>query len=623
MNRVRTTALSALGIFGTFGYADEEPMWKASSLTPAVIVIVPRQATPALPIPTAPASAEPDKLEWAKPKTPIKVSPEFAVPEAAPIASPPPPPAMVPAAQQFPVIISDFTQSAPVASAPMVVAPEHPPEFRAVQSAPEIAPLPAAVKLTTPDAEPPITELPPVEQFKQAPPPKIPPAKEDSNPLPKPKELPSVPPPGPLPSNVATCTDGEVLLEPVPGMFTSPLQGANRHGVYGSPSMQLSRDYAFRDGVGLDMEQPSRVLPLAAGSPSDHWFVQGEFLVWWVNPARIPVLTTTNTTGAPGILGLPGTTNLVGPGTFGPNIQYGFRVRAGGWFDSDCDASRGFDGSYFFLGQRSTSTIVSGLPVISRPFTQAGNGLPAVEVVAQPGISVGSFVVSADRSLWGADLNYKQAICRTCDRTSAWFAGYRTLTLQESLTMEEFITSTGASPPLPDPPGTQVYVQDRFSTQNTFHGGQLGYLLNRRYGRFDVDFRSSVALGFTHETVTIDGYQLRTRPGQATQSFRGGLLAVGSNLGTFSQNQFAVLPEATVNFGYAIRPNLRAYIGYNFLYLSNVIRPGDQIDQVLDVASVPNLMPATPPSGQARPSPTFTQADLIVQGMQLGLELRW
>ena len=611
MNRVRTTALSALGFLGSYGYA-EEPAWKAPALTQDVIVIVPKPVATALPIPTAPASAKPEILDWGKAEKPFQAPEPKPTKPAVPNPVPPAPPANVPAPPQFPVIISDFTQPVVPASEPKVKASEYPPEFRAVRPTSAVA---DAAVLRIPQLEPVVQKTVP------APVPN-PPVKEDSKPLPQPTEVAPAPAqvPAPLPPSVAPCSEGETVLEPVPGMYTSPLQGVNRHGVYGSPEMQLSRDYSFRDGIGLDLEQPSHAF---AGPATDHWFVQTEFLTWWTNPARIPTLATTNTLGNPGLLGNPGTQNLIGPGTIGPNPQFGFRVRAGGWLDTDCDGSRGFDGSYFFLGQRGTTTSVDGLPVISRPFTRADNGQQAVEVVAQPGISVGRFTVSADRSLWGADLNYKQAICRTCDRTSAWFAGYRTLTLQESLVMEEFITSTGTSPPLPDPPGTRVYVQDSFVTQNTFHGGQLGYALNRRSGRFDVDLRASAAVGFTRETVTINGFQQRTRPGQATQMFQGGLLAIGSNIGSHSRNEFAVVPEATLNLGYAIRPNLRAYVGYNFLYWSRVIRPGDQIDTVLDAASVPNLNSPAPPSGQARPAPTFTQADLIVQGVQLGLEWRW
>ena len=92
-----------------------------------------------------------------------------------------------------------------------------------------------------------------------------------------------------------------------------------------------------------------------------------------------------------------------------------------------------------------------------------------------------------------------------------------------------------------------------------------------------------MALGVTHQTLDIDGTQQRTRPGEGTETFRGGLLAAGPNLGHFTDNRFSVVPEGTLNVGYRVTPGVKVYLGYNFLYWSNVIRPGDQIDRTVDV----------------------------------------
>ena len=193
--------------------------------------------------------------------------------------------------------------------------------------------------------------------------------------------------------------------------------------------------------------------------------------------------------------------------------------------------------------------------------------------------------------------------------------------LDESLTLTETLTATGAQ--APDPVGTRVVVQDSVRTRDRFHGGQLGYFWNRKAGRWDVDGRVSVAMGVTHQIIDIDGFQQRQRPGEAAQMFRGGLLAVGPNLGRFTDDRFSVVPEATLNVGYMLTPTVRVYTGYNFLYWSNVIRPGDQIDRTVDVTFVPNPPAGVPASGQIRPMPLFKQSDLWVQGIQFGVELRW
>ena len=105
-------------------------------------------------------------------------------------------------------------------------------------------------------------------------------------------------------------------------------------------------------------------------------------------------------------------------------------------------------------------------------------------------------------------------------------------------------------------------------------------------------------------------------------SFRGGLLAAGPNLGRFTRDQFSVVPELTLNVGYNVTPNLRLFAGYNFLLWTNVIRPGDQIDHVVDLTFVPNAPPVSF-SGLNRPRPLFAQRDLVVNGIQFGLDWRW
>ena len=160
-----------------------------------------------------------------------------------------------------------------------------------------------------------------------------------------------------------------------------------------------------------------------AGPTADDFFVETEYLLWWANRPRIPLLATTSDGTGQGFVGQPGTRPLFGPGTFGPSLRDGFRIRAGGWLD-DCNG-RGIDASFFFLGRRTESRSFDGLPTLTRPFFAPNFDAEFGEVVALPNLSTGSLLVEADSFLWGADVNYRHALCRTCDRTTAWFAGYR------------------------------------------------------------------------------------------------------------------------------------------------------------------------------------------------------
>src|SRR5262249_16222369 len=149
-----------------------------------------------------------------------------------------------------------------------------------------------------------------------------------------------------------------------------------------------------------------------------------------------------------------------------------------------------------------------------------------------------------------------------------------------------------------------------FATRNQFTGLQLGTDVELRKGPCFLDLRLKVALGDVHEVVTINGSQAITPPGGGTTLFRGGLLALPSNIARFSQDRFAVLPELGINLGWAVTSRLRLFVGYDLLYLSNVLRPADQIDRVLDVTQIPNAnFGGTRPTGVGRPAVLFREND--------------
>ncbi|MCI0700970.1 MAG: BBP7 family outer membrane beta-barrel protein [Planctomycetia bacterium] len=454
-------------------------------------------------------------------------------------------------------------------------------------------------------------------------PPMMPPPKRSDDPIPLPTPRPLNPQPE---------------LHPAPPELMLPIGAKEKkHGTFGSPPIRLSRDFPpVRDliqhghghghGDGYGHGELILTDDMADG-PLDRFFVRGEYLLWWLPGYAIPILATTNANpNTNGFLGEPGTTALIGPGTFIGSTRSGFRIRAGAWI-TDC-GSCGVDAGFFFLGNRSESLTISSdqFARITRPvFVPNQPPGESGESVAVPGSLTGSLMVRGDSRLWGADVNIRKCLFRECDARAEFFAGYRHLNLRESLTVTEnilVIGPGGTQVTVPDPIGTSVIVQDSFATRNYFHGAQFGIAYERHWGRFDLDARASLALGNTHQVLEIDGFQVRQRPGVPPMRFTGGLLAVGPNLGRFTSDHFSVVPEFTLNVGYWVTPRLRMFAGYNFLFWSNVIRPGDQIDRTIDLTFVPNA-PVVPPSGQNRPRPLFKQSDLSINGVQVGLEWRW
>ncbi len=510
--------------------------------------------------------------------------------------------------------VMQASQSPPVEE-PRTFVPPPPLRQPKVSQLPAVPPIPPAVDHGSPwDKIPPRPMPIPI-----APPNELsPPTK-----LPDP-EVPLALPPHPDELPVAPAGLMMPLGTPVPGL----------HGRFGSKPINLSRDYpslaelhdwpfrhALANGYDTTLPAPQR------------GFVQAEYLMWWASALNIPILATTNTQGGFGFIGEPGTVPLLGPGEFIGPFRNGFRVRGGWWSESGC----GLDGSFFLLGRKTaTSTITSDeYPTIGRPIfapNPGPGGLPIgefVESVAFPGIITGVLTVQAESVIWGFDANIRNCLWNRCDSRASWFVGFRNVNLNESITITENITVVGNASNVPgtvditsDPIGTMVVVQDRFATRNSFYGGQMGVTFERDYGRFTFDTRASLAFGVTHQELAIDGYQIRTRPGMPPMSFTGGLLAAGPNLGTFTRDQFSVLPELTFNVGYRLSPSLKAYVGYNVMYWNNVIRPGDQIDGVVDLTFVPNA-PNVPPSGLNRPQPLFKQSDMWMTGVQFGMEWRW
>jgi hypothetical protein len=572
MRTMRATALIAV-LCGPL--VAQEPVWRN---------------TPDAPVVTRPASQS-----TAPPATPVTI-PVVSLP-AAPSGTPwvgsgTQPSAWQPAkaievVQEAPKALPPVVKEAPAKKPEPVAAPvKSPPKEEPSQVLP--APKPVTPKEPVPEVKVPVLLTPPPTQT-------VPNAVWGSSP------------------SVAT-TGAE--LEPWPGM---PTVIPERRGVVGSPNLTLSRDFSFLDifGMGLLGENSEDVIP-GQVAPSDRAFVQAEYLLWWMQAANVPVLATTAVGQSSGYLGMPGTQVLLGPGTFGSTARNGFRVRAGAWLD-EC-AQTGVDASYFFLGQQSTNFQIDSnqFPTIARPFFAPNLGREFGELVAFPGLSTGALRVETSSSLWGADINYRCGICNTCDSRSEAFIGYRHLNLRENLTVTEFITS---GPNAPDPAGTSIVVSDSFTTRNRFHGGQVGYAFARRRGNLEVSGRISVALGVNSQELETTGTQRRVQPGQGAELFTGGLLAAGPNLGTFHRDRFSVAPEATLNVGFWINERLKASVGYNFLFWSNVIRPGDQIDRTVDLTFVPNAPRV--PFNVNRPLPTFDQSNVWVQGISFGLEYRW
>jgi hypothetical protein len=210
-------------------------------------------------------------------------------------------------------------------------------------------------------------------------------------------------------------------------------------------------------------------------------------------------------------------------------------------------------------------------------------------------------------------------LCCGCCYRIDWLGGYRYLTFSDRLNIDEALTSTSAANFVV--PGTALVVGDRFDTRNTFNGFNTGLSAQFQRGPWGVQGLATIAVGDNHRVVNIDGATTVSVPGLPPVTNNGGLLALPSNIGHYSNDHVAVIPQFGANLYYQITPWLLANVGYTFLLWPQVARSADAIDTTIN----PNLLPPGNPLGGGPTHPVFTggTSSFWAQGINAGLTLRF
>jgi hypothetical protein len=171
-------------------------------------------------------------------------------------------------------------------------------------------------------------------------------------------------------------------------------------------------------------------------------------------------------------------------------------------------------------------------------------------------------------------------------------------------------------------PGSSLSIADHFGARNEFIGGQVGARAGYQQGRVGVDATVRLALGENHEGLDVIGNTTLGRPGAGPVA-PGGLLALASNSGRFTQDRVNFVPEVGVKVGYQMTSWLRASVGYDFLYMTDVLRAGDQVSLDVNPRQVPSSLNFNRGGGPIQPGPLVRETDFWAQGLTFGLELRY
>lgn len=387
---------------------------------------------------------------------------------------------------------------------------------------------------------------------------------------------------------------------------------------------------------------------------------EGEYLLWGIkrNLLTIPLLTTASYSDLlPGAISQPGTKVLLGKDHFNMGWMNGFQVRAGAHINQHFE----IEGSYFLLPtvsrKRSFNTSGEpGAPNFAVPiFDVTGvcglNGIPGETIFILPGPLSGDpgfsgvFDFCIATRLQGAAFNGLYHIFEKDQFHLYGLGGFRWFQLNESLIFKAK-THTVANVSFP---AGFFNFSDRFYTANNFLAAELG--INGQYLRkkWKLEGKLKGAIGEMLEQTKIKGSSSTSggnlffeTQGTANETLPGGVFAEPTNSGKHKRNRFAYAFEAHLGGGYAFTRHLKIDLGYTFLWLSNILRPGKQIDRKINttltaladasrstVGTGPGPIPfgdsggAPSPRGPKRPHLLFKTRSFYAQGFDLGVSLEF
>ncbi len=432
----------------------------------------------------------------------------------------------------------------------------------------------------------------------------------------------------------------------------------------------IQPEYSENDWIGPSQPQRGYSGP---GRYREMIWVRADYISGWTNGMSLPPLVTTSPDGTPrnipfaianvannalvnpdvvgfkrvpvaGVLGYPNTTVLFGGRRVNDGYRPGGRITLGGWLT--CSRMLGIEGDYLGLADQSTrfrAAGTNGTPIIMRPFfnTDVNVNLPDAEVVNfpptnQPGLEGQVTIDTLSRVQfgglrfllnWGCDDGCPdfEGLCGQ----PVWIdcnllLGYRWARLDEGVWIQENLRvfADGTDLNAQGLVGTTINVFDSFRTTNQFHGADLGYTTKITHGRWTFDLLSKIALGNTQSIQTIEGQTVVTPvpPGAVQTIENTGLLAQRSNVGRHTSNKFSTIPETGLTIGYNVTPRLRVHAGYSFIYWTNVLRGGDQIDLSVNGQYLNGNANV---QGQNRPIYDPNYGHLYVHAINTGIEAKF
>ncbi len=349
------------------------------------------------------------------------------------------------------------------------------------------------------------------------------------------------------------------------------------------------------------------------GLLSRRLYMRAEAASFWGSGQFLPTLVTTSV-GQPlppvdeaGILGDADTRSLFGGSEVGANTINGIRYEVGLWFD-DC-RTKGFQVRLFDTGENDVNLQTDGTrqAVIARNFLDVGPPQEQSLVsIAYPNQTSGSILANLSSKTNGGDLLLRHVLSQDHLVRCDWLMGYQTARLSESLDIVSNTTNLNAPNPILD-------QEDHFQARSQFQGATFGFSGEAREGNWYLGSLFKLGFGNMERRVDISGFS-RTTVGSDISTQNQGLLARQTNIGTYRDDTFVIVPELGLHIGYRLTNKLDFTIGYSMLRLPKVSRVVDSLD--------PNLASnlSDPLVGEIRPSFTLQESNFTLHSLNLGLQ---
>ena len=411
---------------------------------------------------------------------------------------------------------------------------------------------------------------------------------------------------------------GAPAVDPTPAGIAAPLGG-------GQAPMGLH--LLPRADMGDPMMHSGAFGPMG-GPPENCFFLERtwtkfEYLLWTTRdgPSTWPIAVIG--TVANGVDPFtPGSISLLGGRELNWDAQNGARFTIGAFLPGSTRIGVEATGTILEVKPltRTYASGPQGLPVLGTPFVNELTGVVDSVLASAPG-NPGSIFASAKNQMWSAEFNMLANVLRTQYVTINLVGGFRHFSLAEGLYVQHNTqVQTGGFTFLGAPiaAGTQTALEDRFDTQNRFYGGQIGYQFQYRWRCLTFDAGAEFAMGVMRRTVDNSGFSQA-----GLLRVPGGVLVSTTNIGTRSDNDFGVVPQLKWAIGWQVSQSVQLTMGLDFLYASSVVRPGNQVDPVVNPSLVPFRPEFGTAVGTARPTQLFTQSDWWVTGFSWGLNIRY